>query len=73
MRRQRASRASASQIPSERSEEVTLTIYHDETMTITAQKIDQSFRAVAYLCSNTEGLAVSRDRRGLTLIARVTP
>lgn len=72
MRRQRVARKSVSQIPSERSRGVTVAIYHGKTMTITAQKTDQSFRVAVYCRSNTEGLGVCCDRRGLTSIARVT-
>ena len=71
MRWQRVSRESASQIPSERSEKVTLTIYHDKTMTITAQKIDQSIRVAAYCRVSTERV-FRRDHSELTLIANVT-
>jgi hypothetical protein len=46
-------------------------IYHGKTMTITAQRAGQSFRAAAHCRSNTEGLAVSRDCSDLTFIARV--
>jgi len=62
---------SGSRIPSERIEEVTSAIYHDETMAMTEQKTNRIFAVVTYCGSNTEGLAVSRDRSDLTFIARV--
>ena len=71
MRRQRVASKSVWQIPSERSRGVTVAVYHGKTMTITAQRAGQSFRAAAHCRSNTEGLAVSRDCSDLTFIARV--
>jgi hypothetical protein len=73
MRREYICRKSTSQIPSERIGKVTLAIYHDETMAMTAQKTNRRSRVAAYCCSNTEGRAIRCDRRALTLIAKVMP
>ena len=71
MKRERICRKSASQIPSGRIGRVTLAIYHDENMAMTAQQANQSSRVAAYCRSMSEGLAAHCDGRGLTLIARV--
>jgi len=71
MRRQHDAYESGSRIPSERIGKVTAAIYHDETMVMTEQKTNRIFAVVACCCSNTEGIAVSRDRSDLTFIARV--
>ena len=71
MMRQHGSLESGSRIPSERIGKVTSAEYHNETMAMTEQKTNRIFDVVAWCCSNTEGIAIRRDRSDLTFITRV--